>query len=38
MDVSKLAVSGFEGPLLVRVQVPEPDVVDHYIFDESVSR
>jgi hypothetical protein len=37
VDVAKFAVSRLEGPLLVRVEVPEADVVDDDVFDEGVA-
>jgi hypothetical protein len=37
MHVSQLAVSGLEGPFLVRVEVAQANVIDDHIFDEGVT-
>jgi hypothetical protein len=37
MDVSKFAVTCFEGPFLMGIQVSKSDVVDDHILDEGVS-
>ncbi len=37
VDISKFAIPCLEGPLFVRIQIPEPDVVDDNILDERIA-
>ncbi len=36
MNISKLAVASLESPLLMRIQISEPNVVNYHVFDQSV--
>jgi hypothetical protein len=38
VDIPQLAVSGLEGPLLMGVKIPQSDVIDDHIFNQSIPR
>jgi len=38
MNIPKFTISRFEGPLLMRIEISQADVVDHDIFYQGIAK
>ena len=38
VHISQFGISGFESPLLMRIQISQPHIINDHIFDESIPK